>query len=452
VEEDGLEHGSEFQTAKERLGGGEPYDIVAAINCLDVETTIVHVLSAVCEGLQQHFPHQRLLVIVMDGGSEDQTRELAAFYPSPKGVDTEVVLQGHGPGKGNGIRSALEIANAVHAQACAFMDGDLISVRPSWLDHMLRPVVYGLADLTVPYYLRDKWDGVITNHLCYPFTAALYGSSVRQPIGGEFSLSRRYIQHLLSHEDIPGDFGIDIFVTTTATAEGFRTMEVPLGIRVHTSTITYVDPRKTLHRMYQEVVGEMLDLAFVHERHWRGQVPGPEVLLVETVVPYYGRLPPSVEANERVLMEIFREGVESSRSLAEQVLPAKAWGEVREALADGGLDVDTWIEAVYAIAAQYIVATASLHEQGASPVAGSQGREDSGRAGLLDLMAALGMGRFLRFVKNTRGMELAEANVLVRDQAKRFQAKREVFLKRLDGARAEQGTTQVAGGDGRRSH
>jgi len=55
------------------------------------------------------------------------------------------------------------------------MDGDLLSIKPEWVETISNPIVYGRADLTVPYYIRDKNDGVITNNLVYPFTRALYG-------------------------------------------------------------------------------------------------------------------------------------------------------------------------------------------------------------------------------------------------------------------------------------
>ena len=83
-----------------------------------------------------------------------------------------------------------------------------------------------------PYYHRHKYDGTITNSIVYPLTRMLYGVAVRQPIGGEFGISARLIRRYLEREDWETDvarFGIDIWMTTIAIAEGFRVCQSFLG-------------------------------------------------------------------------------------------------------------------------------------------------------------------------------------------------------------------------------
>ncbi len=380
-----------------------PFDIVVGINARNVETTILHVLNVVSTGLQQHFPGMPSLVVVVDGGSDDQTVDLARFFPTPNGIRKIVMQQAHGPGKGNGIRTLLEVAQAVDAKAVSCVDGDLVSIRPGWMDAMLRPVLYGLTDMVVPYYLRDKWDGVITNHLCYPLTAALYGTSVRQPIGGDYSFSRKYVDRVLQL-DMPPHFGTDIFLTTTAIAEGFRIQEAPLGIKVHASTTGYSDPRKVLSRMYLEVVGTLLDLAAKYEAAWRRREAKAPVLLSEKVVPYYDRLPPATEIKPERIQRIYREGVEEHEKTVDEVLGADLAAEVRAAT--DGLTMETWAHIVYRTAAYHIATVTDDPDK--RP-------EDH-----LHLLGALGMGRFLKFVDETTDLGLKESYELVKKQATLF--------------------------------
>ncbi|OGO39723.1 MAG: hypothetical protein A2Z04_08370 [Chloroflexi bacterium RBG_16_57_9] len=76
----------------------------------------------------------------------------------------------------------------------------------------------------------------ITNNICYPMTRMLYGLDVRQPIGGDFGFSGKLANVYLAHDVWETDvarFGIDIWMTTTAIAEGFRVCQARLGAKIH---------------------------------------------------------------------------------------------------------------------------------------------------------------------------------------------------------------------------
>lgn len=403
-----------------------PFEIVIGINARNVETTILHVLNVVSTGLQQHFPSMRSLVVVVDGGSDDETVDLARFFPTPNGIRKIVMQQAHGPGKGNGIRTLMEVAQAVDARAVACVDGDLVSIQPGWMDAMLRPVLYGLTDMVVPYYLRDKWDGVITNHLCYPLTAALYGTSVRQPIGGDYSFSRKYIDRVLQL-DMPPHFGTDIFLATTAVAEGFRIQEAPLGIKIHASTTGYSDPRKVLSRMYLEVVGTLLDLAAKYEAAWKRSETKAPVLLSEQVVPYYDRLPPDTKINPERIQRIYREGVEEHAETLKTVMGEDLAEEVREA--EDGLPMEMWASIVYR--------TAAFHIAKATDDEADRPEEH------LHLLGALGMGRFLKFVEETKDLGLKESYELVKKQATFFSRTVGELSDHLEDVRRQTGDTEA---------
>jgi hypothetical protein len=129
--------------------------------------------------------------------------------------------------------------------------------------------VYGRADLTVPYYIRDKNDGVITNNLVYPFTRALYRIDIRQPIAGEYALSKNLYELLREHPLFPPDFGVDIFILTVAAAEGMYVKEGLFSLKIHESTTRYLEPEKFLIPMFRKVTGCMFELAKYYEDHWK---------------------------------------------------------------------------------------------------------------------------------------------------------------------------------------
>ena len=94
-------------------------------------------------------------------------------------------------GKGAALRTIFEIAAALEVQALVVVDSDLRSIVPEWIELLAGPILKGGYDFVAPLYARYKYDGTITNTVTYPLTRALYGHRIRQPIGGDFGVSRR---------------------------------------------------------------------------------------------------------------------------------------------------------------------------------------------------------------------------------------------------------------------
>ena len=211
-------------------------DIVIGIPSYNNGRTIGHVVRAAYAGLAKHFPQLTGVVINSDGGSTDNTQDavLSArvedrhlmLFPTPIPASHRLSFPYHGvPGKGSAFRLIFQMAKRLDAKACAVVDSDLRSITPEWIDPLIRPVLFAGHDFVAPYYQRHKYDGTITNSIVYPLTRMLYGVGVRQPIGGEFGVSARLISRYLEREDWETDvarFGIDIWMTTIAIAEGFR--------------------------------------------------------------------------------------------------------------------------------------------------------------------------------------------------------------------------------------
>jgi len=106
-------------------------DIVVGVctkNCAD---TVAGVIKTVDRGLTQFFPSKRILIVVSDGFSTDATQEKVQETETT----TEVMFtpQTGGLGKGNGVRTILEIARERGASAVALVDGDLTSIESNWV-------------------------------------------------------------------------------------------------------------------------------------------------------------------------------------------------------------------------------------------------------------------------------------------------------------------------------
>ncbi len=275
--------------AAEALEGVGHADIVVGIPSFNNARTIRHVVRAAQAGIAKYFPQLRSVIINSDGGSTDGTREAVMnctlessqllFLSTPMFPVHRLSLPYDGvPGKGSAFRLVFQIARHLGAKACAVVDSDLRSITPEWIDLLLRPVLHAGFDFVTPYYHRHKFDGTITNSIVYPLTRSLYGRRVRQPIGGDFGLSQRLLSRYLERDDWEADaarFGIDIWMTTIALAEGFRVCQSFLGAKLHDAK----DPGSDLSDMLHQVVGSVFALMGEYERVWKTRAGSEDVEL-----------------------------------------------------------------------------------------------------------------------------------------------------------------------------
>ncbi len=269
---------AEARRAAEVIGRA---DIVIGIPSYNNAKTIGHVVRAAYAGLAKYFPQFTSVVINSDGGSSDNTRDAVLsshmddnrlmLFSTPMFAAHRLSFPYHGvPGKGSAFRLIFQMADLLQAKACAVVDSDLRSITPEWIDLLVRPILYAGFDFTAPAYQRHKYDGTITNSIVYPLTRMLYGLSVRQPIGGEFGISGRLTKRYLERTDWETDvarFGIDIWMTTIAIAEGFRVCQSFLGAKLHDAK----DPGSDLSAMLQQVVGSVFALMEEYAPVWQSR-------------------------------------------------------------------------------------------------------------------------------------------------------------------------------------
>ncbi len=272
------------QDVQETIASLKEIDILIGIPSYNNSRTIVHVVKAVEAGLSKYFPKSRSLLVNSDGGSTDGTRDIvratqvdldSVLIDQPAGGFHKLITPYHGiPGKGSAFRTVFEIARRLNVRACAVVDSDLRSITPEWVELLVKPVLEDGFDYVSPYYLRHKYDGTITNTIVYPLTRALYGKQIRQPIGGDFGFSGRLASFYLEKEVWETDvarFGIDIWMTTTAVANGFKICQAFLGAKIHDPK----DPGSDLSAMLHQVVSSVFNLMEEYQPVWQ-KVEGSE--------------------------------------------------------------------------------------------------------------------------------------------------------------------------------
>ncbi|TSA49954.1 glycosyltransferase [archaeon] len=378
-------------------------DIVVGVSARNCADTIAGVIEEVDKGLAQFFPDRRGLIVVSDGFSTDGTRDVAS------GTQTQcekiVVTEEGELGKGSAIRTIFKIAQERKAKAVALVDGDLTSIKPDWINRLVFPIIGG-KDLVVPYYLRYRYDGVITNQIAYPLTNVLFGLGVRQPIGGEYGLSSKLVELFLRHPLFPAKFGIDIFITLVSGAEGMELVEAVLGVKEHESTKQYADPEELLVPMFYQVVGTLFQL-IDHYRSYISKVDG--VKAVERL----GEVPP-VKPHKLI---VDREGIyRQFHAKYDEFVRGKAafLDEVKDelekvyalALGEFSLPLDLWVESIYLAVNAF-----------------SRDRDLK----ILDALCVLWQGRFLSLVRETETMSDEQAESYIQSQLSTFEEHRSLL-------------------------
>ena len=397
----------EFDTAlrphlQKRLEEIREADILIGIPCVNNEDTIVHVMRMVSHGLFNHYSDRRAVIMVADGGSTDDTRDLVRDLEIRPWQEKVVTIYRGVGGKGSALRAIFESAHRLGVRACACVDSDLRSIDPDWVKYLLEPVLERDYEFVAPVYSRYKYDGTITNNIVYNLVRAVYGKRIRQPIGGDFAFSQRLAKHYLE-QDVWGTdiarFGIDIWMTLNAVVEDAKVCQANLGVKIHDAK----DPAEALGPMFRQVCGTVFSLMEQHADFWDG-VQGSQS------VPTYGMEetgePDPIKVDQPRMVTEFQEGMRLFGSTYREIFSPEVVSDLERSAGMSARDflfpVETWVKLVYELAAKYH----HLRDH---------------RMKLLGIMTPLYLGRVASFINRTLEMTSIEAEAVVEEQALVFE-------------------------------
>jgi len=250
--------------------------------------TLPHVVTTIAEGLRRHYPGRPALILpVGEVDAASCLSRLGARVPpdSSRGCLTLVPTTKNSSllrGKGWSVRLVLEIARRLDAHVLLF-DADLVThktglgnalagLSPDWVRTFLDPIFQGTADFVAPGYRRHFQEARLTNPVVFPLFSAMYGINMRQPIGGEFALSKSLVADLCAaNPDIwfgpVGGYGIDIWLSANAAKS--RTVNIArLGVKLQDmrAVLGPYGLRKDVF-MFEQVVGALFD-QLARDRAW----------------------------------------------------------------------------------------------------------------------------------------------------------------------------------------
>lgn len=400
-------------------------DILFGIPSYNNEKTISHVIQMITHGLEKYYSDRRCVILVADGGSTDDTREVAKEFQI-KPWQEKIVSIYRGPsGKGTALRSIFEAATRLHVDVCAVVDSDLRSITPDWVKYLVDPILEKHYQFVAPVYQRHKYDGTITNNIVYNLTRALYGKRIRQPIGGDFAFSRDVARFYIDQDVWDTEvarFGIDIWMTTMAMTQGFRICQSNLGVKIHDAK----DPGQHLGPMFRQVVWTVFSLMEMCESSWK-QIRGSEPL--ETFGFQGTAEPEPIQVDVDGLIESFQTGYRQFGSLWKDIFSPECFREIQIAAslkrADFRFSTEFWVRILYELSARF-------H---AWPI---------NRAKLIQLMTPLYFCRVASFICETWDMSSYESEAVIEEQAKLFEDYKPYLLKIWDAAQEAEPSPRAA--------
>jgi glycosyltransferase involved in cell wall biosynthesis len=390
----------------------EQADVIVGIPSYNEADCIPFVAEQAAIGLKTYFNEHRCVLINCDNASEDNTRD--AFLSVDTGISKIYLSTPQGVrGKGNNFRNLFQKAVDMEAKAVVVVDADLRSITPRWIKNLGEPLLqdYGYV---APIYIRHKYDGTITNHLAYPFSRALYGRRIRQPIGGDFGFSGKLASLYLESElwdEYVSLFGIDIWMTTLAINSGFPVGQAFLGgPKIHRAK----DPAASLGPMFVHVISSMFRLMEPFQDTWKNvQWSKP--------TPIFGfglgetDMPPPVQVNEERLYSEFVGGFQKNEALYRQVLQEDVFGKVKEiaglSYEHFELPSNLWAKIVFDFALAF-------YQPGAV------------RDALVESFVPLYFGRTGSYVRSTQGIQLRAVEDYIEEQCLVFEETKPYLLER----------------------
>ncbi|BEP18327.1 glycosyltransferase [Pyrofollis japonicus] len=385
-------------------------EIVVGIPSRNVAHTIAYVLHNTVEGLKKYLAGTSASIIVCDGYSNDPTVDIVKAYRKSTDIPIYIIPNNVSKGKGGAIKRIIELVSEYSsAKTLLLIDSDLRSITPEWIPLLQKAAMCGFG---APNYHRHKYDATITNFVARPLVALTFGLNIKQPIGGDFGLSRRLVDVLNSSPLWNKNpwalyFGIDIFLTITALAEGFDVCEALLKAKIHESK----DPARHLKSMFIEVTGStFISLSYYLDSWSRlelNSVREPRVIREPEVPDMY---PWEVRVNPELALEAFKEGLQKYAKLYETIFSKNVFEEIRRGL---GLSSDTWNKVLIELLAYSIIKrTTNVRE-------------------ILDAMFHIWQGRLYKYYNETRKLSNEEALRRVDRDVKSIIELRDMLLERI---------------------
>lgn len=379
-------------------------DIVVGLASYKEADNIAYPAKQASEGLKKYYGDRTSAIVNCDNCSPDDTE--GAFL----GTETEVpkiyiTTPPDTPGKGYNFENMFRKVLELDTDVLVCVDADLLSITPEWIKYFTDPILEGY-DFVNPIYSRHKYDGTITNNICFPIVYGLFCRNIRQPIGGDFALSRKLARHLVCQpwHRTTEEYGVDIFMTMNAILGGFKTCNTGLGAKVHKPSAPKLGP------MFIQVVSTAFLTVVRNFDKWKDaqEIEEPKLYGLQKMDP-----PQDLDIDRGAIEKNARDGFRQCQGELEKVLSPGIYKEFTAMFGGDRIDIsaEQWITAVYDMIAAF--------------------KTTADPAGMAESLKGLYFGRALTFMNKTWDWSSEKAEELILEQAQKFHDQRGYLINKL---------------------
>lgn len=379
-------------------------DIVVGLASYKEADSIAYPTQQSSLGLEKYYGDKTSAILNCDNCSPDGTEQV--FMKTETEVPKiYITTPPHTPGKGYNFENMFRKVLELDAEVLVCLDADLLSVTPEWVKYFVNPVLEGY-DFVNPIYSRHKYDGTITNNICFPIVYGLFCRNIRQPIGGDFAMSGRFARHLICQpwHRTTEEYGVDIFMTMNAILGGFKTCNTGLGAKIHKPSAPKLGP------MFIQVVSTAFLTVLRNFDKWKDakSIEEPKLFGLQKMDP-----PQDLTVDRAAIEKNARGGFTQCQTQLEKTLSPDVYSDLVKMFSNGGIDIaaDQWVTIVYDMIVAFKAASDS-HT-------------------LVESMKGLYFGRALSFMNKTWDLSTEKAEVEILDQAKIFHKRRDYLINKL---------------------
>jgi hypothetical protein len=392
-------------------------DLVIGIPFFHEGDTIINVIENVTKGLSDFYPSKKSLIVCVGNPEDNINKNIINKIDSIQEKNNVIKICYLLPikGKGFALNSILELSKNLNAIACAFIDADEKKITPVWPHLLVSPILEKNYDFVSSRYSRNFSTSATTNNFAYPLITAIYGKKIRQPIGGEFAVSRKLIQIFLRNSGVwytdIGTYGIDNWLTSTAIVNNAKMCEVDLGTKDHNPldivkrSCLFKQVSKTLFSQIRENISFWINISNIEENEIFG-------LLKNEIPPDV----PEFYSDYRKYVDKFKEIFNKNQDICKNLLPQNIYKNLKKINSKDSEEFDfspeNWADSVYSFLEAYL-------------------REANQKEEFWDSLLSLYLAQLGTHFKKAKNLSFEEIEKLVELQVSIFIKKRNDFISNI---------------------
>ena len=339
-------------------------DLLVGIPSYNNASTIAQALHSVEESLRQNFVRERAVILNVDGGSGDETRQVFEQtserreaghkgLTSLRTIHRISCMYDRSPSQGVALRSVVAAADLLRARACAVISPATTNLTPSWIANLLRPVYREGLDFVAPLYVRSRFQGLLARDLLYPMSRAVFGQRIRELYSDEWGFSGRLASQCLE-QDVWREEAVrtrpEAWMGILAGSTGLKCGQYFLGPKTVSPSATGPDIVDAI----RQTVGNFFWCMETNQPYWMSRSNSPSV---STFGPEHELSADGIPPSQEKMFELFRSGVNELEPILASILTPDTHAQIKAiALSDRAkfrFAAELWVKTLYEFAASY---------------------------------------------------------------------------------------------------